>query len=262
MGQAETEPTRTGRPAGVVVAAGDLCGDLHVHSTGSDGANTIAEIADAAEDLGYEYIAICDHSSMSSIANGRDAADLLDQIEMIRELNESGFGVTILGGTECDIWPDGTLDYADEVLAACDIVVASVHWDMDQDRRSATRRLCRAMENPYVTVLGHPTGRLVGLRPPVDLDMDAIIGTAVATGTALEVNAAPGHRDLDEADAARAVEAGALLAINSDAHAVDQLGRVRAGVEMARRVGVPRDSVINTRSPAALRALVAAKRGA
>jgi len=243
-----------------LIALEDIRGDLHMHSTYSDGRHTIEEMATAAKKRGYEYIAICDHSRSQAIANGMPAERLLRQIREIRALNRRLKGITILAGCECDILSDGTLDYPDEVLAECDLVVASIHMGMGQDRAKVTRRTIQAMENPYVTIIGHPTGRLLGRREAMDLDIDEVIKAAVRTHTALELSASWQRLDLKDTHARQAVEAGAMLAINTDAHSAEQLDQMDYGVRTAKRGWVTKEAVINTRTLAGLKKFLVKKR--
>jgi len=243
-----------------LIALEDIRGDLHMHSTYSDGRHTIEEMAAAAKKRGYEYIAICDHSPSQAIANGMPAERLLRQIREIRALNRRLKGITILAGCECDILSDGTLDYPDEVLAECDLVVASIHMGMGQDRAKVTRRTIQAMENPYVTIIGHPTGRLLGRREAMDLDIDEVVKAAVRTHTALELSASWQRLDLKDTHARQAVEAGAMLAINTDAHSTEQLDQMDYGVRTAKRGWVTKEAVINTRTLAGLKKFLGKKR--
>jgi len=239
---------------------GDIRGDLHMHSTYSDGRNTIEEMAEAAQALGYEYIAICDHSRSETIANGMPVERLFRQIEEIRRLNKTLKGITVLAGCECDILAGGKLDYPDDVLAQLDLVIASVHTGLGQDRKTVTARTIKAMQNPYVAVIGHPTGRLLGRREAMDIDIDAVIKAAVETHTALELNASWQRLDLKDTHARQAVEAGAVLALGTDAHSTEQLETMAYGVRTARRGWVAKDGVLNTRTLAALRKFIETKR--
>ncbi|MBN1490151.1 MAG: DNA polymerase/3'-5' exonuclease PolX [Phycisphaerae bacterium] len=238
----------------------DMRGDLHMHTTASDGRNTLEAMAAAAKGRGYAYIAICDHSHSSAIANGLSAERLEAQIEAIRAFNAKKRGIIVLAGTECDVLSDGRLDWPDELLVACDYVVASLHSAMGQDRKSVTRRTIQAMENPYVTVIGHPTGRLLGKREAMDLDIDAVIQAAVQTHTALEINASWQRLDLKDTHVRQAVEAGAMLAINTDAHSTEQLGMMQYGVQTARRGWATKASVLNAQTLAGLKKCIARKR--
>jgi len=253
------EIERTAELAGLLDPA-DIRGDLHVHSTYSDGANTIREMALAARRRGYAYIAICDHSRSQVIANGMPAERLLEQIEEIRKVNRTLDGITILSGCECDILSDGRLDFPDEVLARCDFVVASIHSGLRGDRATVTARTLRAMQNPYVTAIGHPTGRKIGEREAMDIDIEEVIRAAARTHTALEVNASWQRLDLKDTHVELARAAGVRLTINTDAHSAEQLGMMEYGVRTARRGWAEKGSVVNTLELDDLKAWIAVKR--
>jgi DNA polymerase (family 10) len=227
----------------------DIRGDLHMHTNYSDGAATIAEMADAAAALGREYIALTDHSVSARIANGLDSGRLekkIVKLEAVRE-KRGAHKPRILLGAEVDILADGRVDYPDEILARLDVVVASLHSSFRQNRERQTRRLLDAIANPYVHIIGHPTTRLIGSREPVDFDFERVIEAAAEAGVALEVNGAPSRLDLNDTMARAAQAAGALLAIDSDAHATAQLDQVRFGIFQARRGWIEARSVVNTR---------------
>ncbi|MCK6456234.1 MAG: DNA polymerase/3'-5' exonuclease PolX [Phycisphaerae bacterium] len=238
----------------------DIRGDLHMHTTASDGTVSAEQMAEAAGRLGYEYIAITDHSRSSTIANGLSIDRMWRQIDRLRELNKKLRHVTVLVGCECDILADGTLDYPDSILAACDLVVASLHSSLRQDRVAITRRLLAAIDNPYVTIVGHPTGRLINKREPADLDMEAVVAAAARTGTALEINAAWQRLDLHDRHVRMARDAGVMLAIDTDSHAPPQLEQMELGVRTARRGWVRAEDVLNTRPLPAVRKWIARKR--
>ncbi len=221
----------------------DIRGDLHVHSSWSDGANSIHDIAMAARARGYEYVAICDHSPSLTVASGLSVERLREQMEEIDRLNENLEGFTILKGCEVDVMADGSLDLPDDVLEELDIVVASVHKGLRQD--DIAWRVFSALENPYVTILGHPTGRIIGRREPAMVDVDRMIDLAVANGKVLEVNAYPDRLDLSDENVRKAVEAGALISINTDAHSLQELGFIEYGVYNARRGWAPKNKVLN-----------------
>ncbi len=230
----------------LLVELKDIKGDLHVHSRYSDGTATLEEIAERARELGYEYIAVCDHSVSAKYAHGLEIDRLKEKVERIRELNKSLDGVKLLAGTEVDILSDGSLDYPDEVLKQLDFVVASVHtWRKDED---VTERILRAMENPYVHVIGHPTGRLISQREGYQVDIDRIIEKAAETGTALEINAYYDRLDLRDVNVRKANEAGVKLSIGTDAHNIGQLWMMVLGVGTARRGWSTPQSIINTMS--------------
>ncbi|MCR4402835.1 MAG: DNA polymerase/3'-5' exonuclease PolX [Firmicutes bacterium] len=231
----------------------DILGDLHVHSDWSDGASSIAAMAEAAKARGYEYIAICDHSQSLGIAGGLTADEVLRQVEFIADLGRHLRGITVLSGIEVDIKKDGTLDLPDEVLARLDIVVASVHSSFKQPREAMTDRIIRAMRNPNVDVIGHPTGRVLGRRDGYEVDVQELISEAARSGVALEINAFPDRLDLDSGWARKARDAGAVLAVNTDSHSFDQLGYMVFGVGVARRGWLERSHVVNAWPLARLR---------
>ena len=243
-----------------LIEPGDLQGDLHVHTSASDGTSDAEEMARAAEELGYHYIGITDHSKSSAIANGLSVDRMWRQIEKLRNLNQKLKSIAVLVSCECDILSDGSLDYPDQVLAACDLVVASVHSGMRQSREKITARVLRALENPYVTILGHPTGRLIGHREAMDLDMEAVIAKAAQTGTALELNASWQRLDLHDRHARMAKDAGVMMCISTDAHSIGQLGQAKFGVITARRAWLDASNVLNTRPLATVRKWIAKKR--
>jgi DNA polymerase (family 10) len=230
-----------------LVEIADIRGDLHMHTTASDGHNTLEEMVQAARARGYDYVAIADHSVGRAVARGLSVERLREQVAAIRALNERQDGVRVLAASEVDIRADGTLDYPDEVLAELDLVVASIHSAMSQDKETMTRRLLAAIENPHVDVIGHLTARLVGQREPVRLDRAAVFAAAVRTRTALEVNAHPSRLDLKDSDVRLAREAGCLLTIDTDAHAVSELDLMIYGVQTARRGWAEPADVLNTR---------------
>ncbi|HEY6399883.1 MAG TPA: DNA polymerase/3'-5' exonuclease PolX, partial [Blastocatellia bacterium] len=231
-----------------LIEEGDLRGDLHMHTTWSDGRSSLEEMVEAAAELGLEYIAITDHSPSSRIANGLDIDRLERKIEEVEALRKKRGQrkPRILMGAEVDILPDGSLDYPDEVLARLDIIVASLHSAFRQSKDRMTGRMLDAIANPYTRVIGHPTTRLLGSREPVDFDFDRIIEAAVRASVALEMNGSPSRLDLNDAMARAACEAGALFAIDSDAHSAAQLEQTRYGVLQARRGWVEARSVVNT----------------
>lgn len=229
-----------------LIEIGDIKGDLHVHSNWSDGKNTIEEMALAARFLGYEYIAISDHSGSSKIANGLSEKRLLEHIKEIERLNERIEGIRILSGTECDILTDGKLDYSNELLEQLDIVVVAVHGSVEQDSKTMTQRIVTALENEYVHILAHPTGRKFGKRLPFEMDMEKIMDTALEHGKILEINSAPQRLDLNDKYSMMSREMGIKLAINTDTHSPDQFANIRYGVGTARRAWVTPADVINT----------------
>jgi DNA polymerase (family 10) len=225
----------------------DIRGDLHVHTSWSDGEDTIETMANAAKERGYEYLGICDHSKRLKIAKGLDETRLREQIETIRTLNKTLRGFRVLPGIEVDILADGSLDISDEVLAETDLVVASVHYGRKASQTEMTERIIHAIENPYVDIIGHPLGRIVGRRPAYQVDLDELFVAAKQHKVALEVNALE-RLDLPDTAARAAQEHGVKLVINSDAHHSSQLDAIAYGVAMARRAWVEADTVINTLS--------------
>jgi len=236
-----------------LVELSDIRGDLQMHSQWSDGAHTIRDMALAAQERGYEYIAITDHTRSLAVANGLTEERLLAQIEEIRSANGDVSGITVLTSTEVEILQDGALDLSDEVLGELDLVLASVHSGLGGSRAEMTRRVIRAVANPRVRIIAHPTGRTIGYRDEMDLDLDAVIDACVATNTALEINSGPMRLDLRDAYARRAVERGARVCINTDAHAAEQLAWIGLGLLTARRGWVEPRHVINALTLAELR---------
>ena len=239
-----------------LVTRADLRGDLHVHSDWTDGTASIEAMAKGAQAQGYEYVALTDHSRRVTMAHGLDPARLARQGREIDRLNAGLHSLTILKGIEVDILKDGRLDLPDASLAKLDIVVASVHSYFDLPREAQTERVIRAMQNRHVSIIGHPTGRLIGEREPCDIDMERVIAAAHALGCRLEINAQPDRLDLNDIHIHAAKQAGVKLAISSDAHAVDAFACIRFGVDQARRGWLTADDVINTRSLADLRKLL------
>lgn len=239
-----------------LVSLADIRGDLHVHSSWTDGTVDIEAMALGARALGREYIALTDHSPRIAIVHGLDATRLARQADEIDRLNAKLEGITILKGVEVDILKDGSLDLPDKVLAKLDVVVASVHSHFDLPRAAQTERVIKAMRNRHVSILGHPTCRLIGEREPIDLDMDRVIAAARDSGCHLELNALPDRLDIDDSQAHAAQEAGVKVAISTDAHAVDFLKCMRLGVDQARRGWLTPQDVINTRSLKDLRPLL------
>ncbi len=242
----EIEAAEQGRlPA--LVSLDDIRGDLQMHTTWSDGRDTIEAMACAARERGYEYIAITDHGPTVRVAGGLDAARLARQIEEIDAINERIEGLRVLKGIETDILEDGTLDLPDDVLAKLDYVLATVHTRLALSRREMTRRIVRALRHPRVSALGHPTGRLIGRRPPYEVDFDEIVRAAAGEGKLLEIDGHPERLDLDDHHARRAAEAGVPIVISTDAHAAADLALMRYGVDQARRAWLTPDHVANAR---------------
>ena len=239
-----------------LIEAGDLQCDLHMHTDWSDGRGSIRQMVETAASLGHEYIAITDHSESSRVANGLTPDRLLAQIQQVREINTEIDGMEVLAGSEVDILKDGSLDFPDELLAQLDIVVASVHTGFSMTEAEMTDRVIRAVENPYVTIIGHPTGRLLGRRPGYAINLEAVIDAAAAHYVALEINAAPSRLDLEPSAVRLARARGVLLSVNTDAHAVPDLERVLFGINVARRGWLEKSDVLNTYSLAAVKEMM------
>jgi DNA polymerase (family 10) len=254
----EIEAARRGALPALIELA-DLKGDLHAHSKASDGHHTIEEMALAAKAHGLEYLAITEHSKRLTVARGLDPVRLAKQGDEIDRLNARLEGITVLKGIEVDILEDGTLDLPDSVLSGLDVVIAAVHSRFELPRAKQTARILKALDNPRVHLLAHPTGRLIEAREPYDVDMQQVIRKAKARGVALEVNAHPQRLDLSDTFCRMAKDEGALLAINSDAHSTFELDMLRFGVGQARRGWLEKKDVLNARPLAALRKLLAAR---
>jgi DNA polymerase (family 10) len=238
----------------------DIRGDLHMHTTASDGRNTIEEMARAAQALGYKYICITEHSRSSTIANGLDPARLEVLIAGVRAADQSVKGIRIWAGTEVDILADGSLDYDDDLLAKLDFVIASIHAGLGKDPQTNTERTIAAMHSPYVNMIGHPTGRMINIRKPMALDIEAICREAARTGTALEINASQYRLDLKDQHARLARDVGATVAICTDAHGIQRFDQMRYGVLTARRAALRTSDVLNTWPAEKIEQFVAAKR--
>jgi len=238
----------------------DIKSDFHVHTIASDGDCEISDIVQAARDADYKYICITDHSRSSAIANGLSAKRLAQQIRQIRKLNETLKGITVLAGTEVDILANGTLDFEDKLLAELDFVIASIHSGLASARERVTTRTLKAMDNPYVNCIGHPTGRLIGQREAMDIDMAAVVKHAAQTHTALELNANPWRLDLRDTHCRMAIEAGVMLAIGTDAHSTAGLDLMSYGVATAARGWVTKANVLNTLSAAKIKSWAKSKR--
>lgn len=251
----EIEAAANGRLP-VLVQDKDIQGVLHVHTTYSDGAATLAEMAAAAKARGWRYLGITDHSRSAVYAHGLKPETVDEQRRAIERLNAADPDFTVLAGIECDILPDGSLDYPDDILAGFDFVIASVHSAFRQSEADMTKRIVRALENRYVSLLGHPTGRILLARDGYAVDLEAVIAAAAGSGTCLEINASPYRLDLDWRWCRKAKEAGVLLAIDPDAHAVGELDSMAYGVSVARKGWLAAEDVVNTRPlPAALEIL-------
>jgi DNA polymerase (family 10) len=230
-----------------LVEQADLRGDLHMHTVSSDGHNSIHEMAEAAVACGYRYIAITDHSKNLAMTNGLDEKRALEQMERVREVDRQMEGrIRVFTGIEVDILADGSLDLADEVMAQMDVVIASVHTRFEQSREEMTARVLKAVENPCVRILGHPTGRLLLRREPFALEMGTVLRRAAELGVAVEHNAAPERLDLNDRDLRLAKELGCRIVINSDSHDARNLGRMEYGVRQLRRAWLGPEDVLNT----------------
>jgi len=226
----------------------DIEGDLHSHTVASDGRNTVTEMAAAAKERGYKYLAITDHSATHGFGNHVSPDDLRRQIERVHEANAQITGFTLLAGTETNVLPDGSVDYEDDVLEQLDWVVASVHTSFRMSEKEMTARIVAVMEHPLVDAIGHPTGRLIGRREPYAVDVGKLIEAAARTGTFLEINANPNRRDLNDVYVREAAKAGAKIVIDSDAHGAETLANMRYGVATARRGWLTKADVANTRT--------------
>jgi DNA polymerase (family 10) len=244
-----------------LVTLEDIRGDLHSHTNATDGEDTLGEMVRAAITRRLEYLAITDHGQRVTMAHGLDRKRLLTQWDEIDRLNESlatagSPPIVVLKGIEVDMLEKGGLDLPDEVLSRADWVVASLHYGQSQPRERITARIIEAIENPFVCVIGHPTGRLINRRPPYDVDIEAVIEAAARTGTFLEINANPWRLDLDDRHAAAAKKAGVKIVISTDAHSTKGYDVMRCGVLQARRAGLEAADIANTRTLAGLRKLM------
>jgi DNA polymerase (family 10) len=230
-----------------LVTQADLKGDLHCHTTASDGRNTAVDMARGALERGLQYVALTDHSATHGFGNDVSPDALRRQIELVRKLNDELDGIEVLIGTETNILPDGSPDYDDDLLAELDWVVGSVHTGFQIGRAEMTRRVITACEHPSIDCIGHLTGRKLERRPPYEIDVDAVFAAAARTGTMLEINSAPDRRDLNDVHARQARAAGVIIVINTDAHGVSTQGISRWGVATARRAGLTADDVANTK---------------
>jgi DNA polymerase (family X) len=233
----------------------DIRGDLHSHTTLSDGRNSLDEMAEAGRDRGYAYMAITDHSASHGFGDHVTAERLWERIDEVKAWNEGKRGFRLLAGSEINIGLDGSLDYPDDVVEALDWVVASVHTSFAISEKEMTARVLTAIENPLVDCIGHLTGRLIGRREPYGIDVEAVVEAAARTGTMLEINGNPNRRDLSEQHARLAAEASVTIVLNTDAHGVDTLGNMAYAVATARRAWLTPDNIANTRSWAGFKKL-------
>ena len=239
-----------------LIEVSDVQGDLHMHTTASDGKGSIREMAEAAKARGLKYIAITDHSKRVSMANGLDATRLREHWKEIRKVREQVSGIEILCGVECDILEDATMDLDDEVLSEADWVIAVLHYGLKQPREQIMLRLLNAIRNPNVDAIGHPTGRMLTNRPPADIDFTTFFKAAADHGVLLEINASPERLDLDDIQAAAAKSHGIPIIIDTDSHSTNGFNSLRYGVDQARRAGLTKKDVANTRSIAEFKKLL------
>jgi len=229
-----------------LVQESEIKGDLHVHSKWSDGTSTIEEIARAAQKRGYQYVAICDHSKSLKITHGLDESRLMKQIEEIDRINEKMKNFQIFKGIEVDILSDGKLDLSEKVLEKLDLVVAAIHSGFKQEKEKMTKRIIQALENPFVDVLAHPSGRLLGARDPYEVDIDEVMKAAKRYGKAMEINAYFERLDLDDIHCRKAKEMGIRMVVGTDAHHLDQMWMISLGVAVARRGWLENGDILNT----------------
>lgn len=229
-----------------LVELADIKGDFHAHTKASDGSDSLQDLVKAAAGKGYEYLAITDHSQSLHVAGGLKKRELLAQVKNIRAINKRLKGFRVLAGTEVDILDDGSIDFKDEILSELDIVVAAVHSGFKQSKDKLTKRIIRAMQNRYVSIIAHPTGRLMGSRDAYAVDMDEIFRAARDTNTALEINAFPSRLDLDDTSVRKAGQMGIMLAIGTDTHHVGQLDNMKYGLSVARRGWLEKKNILNS----------------
>jgi len=228
-----------------IVTVDHIRGCIHNHSTYSDGMNTLKEMADATEDKGYEYLVMTDHSKSAFYANGLSEERLMAQLDEIRDIDQQNSDLRIFSGIESDILSNGDLDYADDVLSELEVIVASIHSNLKMDEEKATKRLIKAIENPYTSILGHPTGRLLLSRKAYPIDYHKVIDACAANNVAIEINANPLRLDLDWTYINYAVNKGVLLSINPDAHSIKGINDIYYGVCVARKGGLTRENCLN-----------------
>lgn len=238
----------------------DIKGDLHMHTKATDGSNTIEEMAQAAKTLGYQYIAITEHTQSTRVAGGLNEKDMLKHLKKIREANKKVKGIEILAGAEVDILPDGKLDYRDDILMQLDVVLTAIHSRFKMPKQEMTKRVIKAFHSKYVNIFVHPSGRLLGEREPYEIDMEQVLQAAKKYRVVIEINAHPKRLDLTDIYCKRAKELGVKLVIATDAHSADQLELMKYGVAVARRGWLEKKDVINTDPLAKLLKLLYAKR--
>jgi DNA polymerase (family X) len=229
-----------------LISLRDIKGDLQMHTTASDGKNSIEEMAQAARELGHEYIAITDHSKAVTVANGLTEKRVVEHIKKLRAADAKGLGIRVLAGSEVDILKDGSLDYSDEILAQLDVVVCSIHSYFNLERAAMTERMLAAIENPYCQIIGHPTGRVLLKRDPIDYDMEKVLDACAKHGVAMECNSYPDRLDLRDVYLRMCKERGVKVVISTDSHVAANLSFIRYGVVMARRGWLEKKDVINT----------------
>ena len=240
----------------------DMTGDPHMHTTASDGKNSIEEMAEAARKLRHKFIALTDHSKAVTVANGLDEKRMAAHLQKIREANDKGLGIRLFAGSEVDILKDGSLDYSDELLAQMDVVVCSVHSYFNLERSEMTERMLAAIENPYAQIIGHPTGRLILRRDPLDYDMEKILDACAKHGVAMECNSYPDRLDLNDIHLRMCKERGVKVVISTDSHNTLNLPYIRHGVTVARRGWLEKKDVLNTLPPEQFLAALRPKPGA
>jgi DNA polymerase (family 10) len=245
-----------------LIELADIKGDVHMHTTASDGKSSIEEMAEAARELGHQYIALTDHSKAVTVANGLDEKRMAAHIQKIREANDKGLGIRLFAGSEVDILKNGALDYPDELLAQLDVVVCSVHSYFNLDRTEMTDRMLAAIENPYTQIIGHPTGRLILRREPLDYDMEKILEACAKHGVAMECNSFPDRLDLNDIHLRMCKERGVKVVISTDSHRTPNLAYIRHGVTVARRGWLEKTDVLNTLPADELLAALRTKPGA
>ncbi|MCF6157472.1 MAG: DNA polymerase/3'-5' exonuclease PolX [wastewater metagenome] len=243
-----------------LIELSDIKGDLHGHSNRTDGTNTFEEMAERAMKMGYKYLVVSDHSKSLHVANGLTEEELFEEIEEIDKLNKKLKGFTLLKATEVDIMSDGSIDFPDTALEKLDIVIASIHSGFKQGKKKITERMVAAIHNPYVNIIAHPTGRLIGKREAYEIDLDKVIEACAGTGTALELNCYYDRLDLDDSNCRKAKDAGVMISISTDSHNVDQMWMMELGVGIARRGWLEARNVINTLSLDDLKAFCKKKR--
>ena len=250
----EIEAAQAGHLPKLITLA-DVRGDLHVHTTASDGKNDLREMAETAARRGYRYLAITDHTKHVTIAHGLDERRLSKQLDQIDRLNDEFDGICLLKSAEVDILADGSLDLSDRILKRLDFVVGAVHYKFDLDEKRQTERILKAMDNRYFTILAHPSGRLLGERSAHHVDLDRVVAGAKERGCFLELNAHPARLDIDDVHCKMAKDMGVLVSIATDAHSTMGLDMMRYGIGQARRGWLEPKDVLNTRALAALKRL-------